>query len=181
MRVPASTRKRLGSFSLSSSTVAITDPGYFEKDVRKYGLGDFVERCAIGEWRVELTEGFMPDRKFAVPGTVQASLDGVTLDSSDRDWKRIGSVGGDSGIVGVFDLSRVHDASIVPSGQKWTYNAAPADPNDLWYSFICEAIRDKSVALIPFGFAVSWDSTMDIDVLVSESQIVAIRLLISES
>ena len=166
---------------MSSGTVVITDPGYYEKDVREYGMGEFVDACAVGEWRVELTEGFVPDRKFLVPSTVLASLASVTLDLSGRGWKRIDSVGGDSGILGIFDLSHFHDASIVPSGQKWTYDGSPADPNDLWYSLICEAIRDKSVALVPFGFAVSWDSGMDIDVFASESQIVAIRLSISEA
>jgi hypothetical protein len=181
MSTSTSAPKRLGNFSLSSSTVVITDPGYYEKDVREYGMGELIDTCAVGEWRVELIESVVPGRKFLVPSTILVSLDSVTLDLRERDWKRIDSVGGDTGILGIFDLSRFHDASIVPSGQKWTYDGAPADPNDLWYSLVCEAIRDKSVALIPFGFDVSWDSSMDIDVFVAESHIVAIRLSISES
>jgi hypothetical protein len=172
--------RRLGSFSLSSGTVVITDPGYYEKDVREYGMGELIETCAVGEWQVEVTESVFPGGKRTIPSILLASFDGIPVDSTRQGWKRIDDVGGDTGLIGLSDLSHFHDASLVPSGQKWTYDGGPADPKDLWYSFVCETVRDVSASVIPFGFVVSCDTSMDIDVSVSESKIVAIRLSVSK-
>lgn len=178
--MPAPRTKRLGSFRLSSRTVVVTDPGYHEKDVRKHGMGELIDKCAVGEWRVKVTELVVPGGKFTIPSMLLASFDGISFDSTRQDWKHIGDVGGDSGLICVSDLSHFHNDKLVPRGQKWTYNGGPTDPDDLWYSLVCETVRGVSTSVIPFGFVVMWDSTMDIDIIVLGRRVVAIRLMAPE-
>ncbi len=176
MSTRTSITKRLGNFTLSSSTVVVTDPGYYEKDVREYGMGEIIDKCAVGEWQVEVTELHVPGGKFAVPSVLVASFEGISFDSICQDWKRMDDVGGDSGLIVVSDLAHFHDDRLVPNGQKWTYNGGPSDPKDLWYSLVCETVRDVSTSVIPFGFVIIGDGAMDIDIVVLENKVVAIRL-----
>jgi hypothetical protein len=175
-----SATRQLGSFSLRSNKMVITDPGYDEGVAKDVGFGCFVASCTMGDWRVELTEDMSPYRQYPVPRTLLAGLDGFPLSQDLEGWKRVGNeIGGDTGMIGVFDSSHFHDVSVVPGGRQWTYEGGPSDPSDLWYSFVCETIRDKVATLIPYGFVVSWDGGMDVDVFYSETRVVAIRLSIS--
>ncbi|PTY02216.1 hypothetical protein DB347_24400, partial [Opitutaceae bacterium EW11] len=61
-------------------------------------------------------------------------------------------------MIGIFDSAHFHDASLVPEDQKWSYPDGPADPNDPWYSLICEKVKgEHDVFTIPYGCVMRWD------------------------
>lgn len=175
------TARKIGCFELTSHTVAICDPGYREDalDIGG-GLGCYVRRCKIGEWQVWLTEDKTPNHSWEMPRTLLAAIAGFSTSRDSDAWHPTGKeIGGDYGMIGVFDQSHFHDDKLVPIGQRWTFDGAPADPSDLWYSFVCESVRNQVAAAIPHGFVVNWDGGMDVETLSSDGEIVAIRLSIS--
>ena len=174
------TIQQLGRFELTSPKLVITDPGYEEETARSVGLGCFVAPCAMGEWLVDLTLDTTPQRPWDMPRTVIAVHTDYPALLKSSDWQRVGDgVGGDSGLIGVHDLAHFHDVSVIPPEQQWTFNDGPADPNDFWYSFLCEAIRNRDAAVIPYGFVISWDGGMDVDTISSDGRVAALRLSIS--
>ena len=90
-------------------------------------------------------EDMTPQRPWKMPQTLLAVSEGYSLKSASSEWQRVAEgIGGDSGLLGLFDLAHFHDVGVIPSGQQWTYDGRPADPSDLWYSFVCEAIRERA-------------------------------------
>jgi hypothetical protein len=172
--------QQLGRFILTSPQVVVTDPGYDTATAGIEGLGCFVSPCDIGEWNMDFVPETAPKWKVQVPRTLLAVRDGFLVAPDPAEWQRVGEgIGGDSGLIGVFDLARFHDAALVPGGQQWTFDGGPADPTDLWFSFVCEAIGKQKAAVVPHGFVVYWDGGMDVDTLLYGGKVCAIRLSIS--
>jgi hypothetical protein len=170
---------QLGKFKLTSPKVVVCDPGYDEQTAGMGGLGCLVSPCAIGDWGVELTLDTAPSYGWEMPRTVIAARADFSVLPDSPDWQRVDEVGGDCGMLGAYDLAHFHDVGVIPPGQRWTFDGGPADPDDLWYSFICEAIAQRDATVIPNGFVVHWDGGMDVDTFSSGSRVVAIRLSIS--
>ena len=82
-------------------------------------------------------------------------------------------------MIGLYDLAHFHDTKVVPVGQRWTFEGCPADPADLWYSFVCEVMVRQDAVVIPHGFVVNWDGGMDVDTILSNGKVIAVRLSIS--
>src|ERR1043166_6640126 len=173
------TLQQLGGLKLTSPTVVVTDPGYDEDTATMCGLGCFITPCKVGQWYVELTMDMTPQRRREMPRTVTAVCDGFAATPDSPDWQRKGHVGGDGGVLGIYDSAHFHDASIVPEEQEWTFNGEPAISDDLWYSFICELLRDRAAVVVPYGITVHWDGGMDVDAFSVGNKVVAIRMSIS--
>ncbi len=174
------TTQLLGGFKLTSQKVVVCDPGYDEETAGIGSLGCFISACHVGEWRVELTSDTTASRPWEMPRTLIAVRQGFLPSLDSKDWQRVGEeVGGDSGLVGVYDLAHFHDVAVIPLGQHWSFDGGPADPGDLWYSFVCEAIGRQVAAVIPYGFVVHWDGGMDVDTISMGNRVGAIRLSIS--
>jgi hypothetical protein len=167
------TLQQIGSFKLTSPTLVVTDPGYDEGTLH-------ICDCQIGDWCVELTLDSTPEWRGEVPRLVIAVCEGFSRPIEPTDWQRTGeTVGGDGGILGIYDLAHFHDHGLVPSHQSWTFDGGPAAPDDLWYSLNCEAIRGRLAALIPHGVVVRWDGGMNVDSLASDNRIIGVRMSIS--
>ena len=152
---------KIGEFELVSGSVVLSDPGY-ELDVVEIGMARVVNDCRTGRWRVRVTTKMDPEHKFDVPDVLEA----VHRDARKLTWEKLEiELGGDHAMVGIYDLSHFHDHSLVPKNQIWTVGGdGPADPGDLWYSLICEAIVTAGpvpAAVIPFGAVLSWDSGVE--------------------
>lgn len=173
--------RALGKFSLTSPSVVVTDPGYDEDTARIEGLGCFVKPCTVGRWRVAIAKDSTLARPWKMPRALLLAHEAFRPSPASSDqWQRLGKpVGGDGGLLVACDFAYFHDDSLVPSDQEWTFDGGPADPNDLWASFVCERIEGKMAATIPHGAVVHWDGGMDVDVFRVQSQVVAIRLSIS--
>jgi hypothetical protein len=174
------TLKHIGSFKLTSPMVVITDPGYDEETARMSGLGCFVSDCRIGKWRVEITLDTTPQRRWEMPRIVMAICDEFPTPLDRSGWERVGKpVGGDGGVLGIYDFAHFHDHSLVPQEQRWSFDGGPAIPDDLWYSLNCEAIQGHLAAVIPHGVVVHWDGGMHVDILGANRKVFAVRLSIS--
>lgn len=175
-----STLQQIGNFKLTSQTIVITDPGYDEETARIDGLGCFLSDCRIGDWRVELTPDSTPQRPWQMPRIVTAICEGFSTPVDDTSWRRVGKpVGGDGGVLGIYDFAHFHDDSLVPEDQPWTFDGEPAIPDDLWYSLNCEAIQGRLASVVPHGVAVHWDGGMDVDTFIADRKVIAVRLSIS--
>jgi hypothetical protein len=172
---------KLGAFRLRSPKVVVTDPGYDEHTASIAGLGCFIAPCAVGAWRVGMAKDSTLEKPRKMPRALRLIHESYqSPPAGSEGWQRVGTgVGGDSGLIVACDFAHFHDASLVPAGQNWTFDDAPADPNDLWYSFVCERIQRKMAVIIPHGVVVHWDGGMDLDVSQSGGHVCAIRLSIS--
>ncbi len=164
--------QRIGSFKVTSPTIVVTDPGYDEATLH-------ISDCVIGEWGVQLDLDTAPGWPGQVPRTVTAAWDKYPTAGCRTDWERADKVGGDGGILGIYDLAHFHNDSLVPSDQRWTFDGGPAVPDYLWYSLNCEAIQGRLAALIPHGVVVRWDGGMDVSTLTLNEKIVAVRMSIA--
>jgi hypothetical protein len=174
------TLQPIGGFRLTHSTVVITDPLYDEESARISGLGCLISNCRTGDWRVELLTDRTTEPWGEMPRIVTAIYAGFPTPPDQSDWLRVGDeIGGDTAQLGIYDLAHFHDDSLVPDNQQWTFDGGPAIPDDLWYSMNCEAVQKQLAATIPHGVVVSWDGGMDVDIFVSDHEVVAIRLSIS--
>jgi hypothetical protein len=172
--------QQLGSFKLTSTSLVVTDPGNNEEAARMAGLGCFVSPCLIGDWRVELQVDTTPRRPWGAPRRLVAIHSDCSSLPKSSNWQRTGSeIGSDGGLICAVDLAHFHDVTLVPHSQQWTFDRGPANPDDLWYSFLCEAVGKQDATVVPHGFVVSWDGGMDVDVILREGKIMAIRLSIS--
>jgi hypothetical protein len=172
------TPQQLGSFNLTSPKVVITDPTYDTETASIGSLGCFLSPCATGTWRVEVIEDVSPNYGWPMPRIFMAILDSLTLSGSEVWDRSEDAVGGDTGIIGIFDVAHFHDTNIIPPGQEWTFEGRPAVPEKLWYSYICEVLQKRESAVIPYGAVVNWDGGIDVDVIRHGHRIVAIRLSI---
>jgi hypothetical protein len=166
------TLQQIGSFKVTSPTVVVTDPGYDEATLH-------ISDCQIGDWVVELILDSTPRWRGELPRTVTAVWEGYSTPIDHTDWERAAKVGGDGGILGIYDLAHFHDQGLVPSNQQWTFDGGPAAPDDLWYSLNCEAILGRRATVIPHGVVVHWDGGMNVDTFAAGRRIVAVRMTIS--
>jgi hypothetical protein len=75
-------------------------------------------------------------------------------------------------MIGVFDAAHFHDASLVPGDTQWTFDGGPADPNDLWYSWVCEHAKATHYAAFAHGVVVNWDLGTSLDAAFDVSGVV---------
>jgi hypothetical protein len=164
-------------FRLTSDQLIVTDPGYDFEAAKMYGLGAIVSPCRSGLWSVNLTMHRPPHRGWDLPHVLVA----VHTDSGNpatSKWHRHAKeLGGDHGMIGIYDAAHFHDASLVTSDTRWTFDGGPADPNDLWYSWVCEHAKDTDWATFPYGLVVNWDLGSSLDLTFDASGVVtALRL-----
>jgi len=161
---PVPPYQRLGNFTVSSPNMVVTDPGYEEDTAHIGSLGCFVKPCALGVWTASIAKDSTLEKRWEMPRSLLLYHTSVSLASIRSDqWQRLAGAGGDSGLIVACDLAHFHDERVIPPAQIWTFNGEPADPEDLWYSFVCETIESKMAVTIPYGVVVSWDGGMDVD------------------
>lgn len=164
-------------FRVTSDRLIVTDPGYDFETAAIDGLGAIVSPCRLGVWSLSLTMHRSPHRDWDLPHVlVAAHKDAGT--PADREWHpRAKELGGDNGMIGIYDAAHFHDASLVPSDTPWTFDGGPADPDDLWYSWVCEQANDTDWATFPHGVVVNWDLGTSLDLALDASGVVtALRL-----
>jgi hypothetical protein len=170
---------RIGAFTVTSAKAIVTDPSYNEETASIGNLGCLLHPCATGTWTVEVVEDFSPEYEWEMVRSVTATLAEFSPSPADN-WVRVeDSVGGDTGLLGLFDLAHFHDLSVIPANQEWTFKGGPAIPDELWFSYVCELVKGHEVAIVPFGFVVHWDGSMDVDRITRGNRIVAARLSVS--
>ena len=159
----------------------VMDPGYSEDTAEIPGLGHIIPSCATGEWRVEVFQQTPPSWLKPAPRFVLAFRSNFSRPSPEAsDWQNIAAeIGGDSPLIGIYDLAHFDDASVVPKNQKWTFDGKPAIEEKLWYSLNCEAIQNRLASTIPFGVVVHWGGGMDVSVCSARNEVAAIRLSIT--
>jgi hypothetical protein len=155
----------------------VTDPGYDLETAGMDGLGAIVSPCRSGVWAASLAMHRPPHRGWDLPCVLLA----VHTDAGtpvNSEWRpRAKEIGGDSGMIGIYDAAHFHDASLVPSDTDRTFDDGPADPDDLWCSWVCEHAKDTAWAAFPHGVVVNWDLGTSPDLAFDTSGIVtALRL-----
>lgn len=163
--------------TLTSDTLIVTDPGYYLDTAAMDGLGAIVAPCRPGAWSVTFATERPPHRHRDIPHVLIAAHVNAEALSTDQWLPRATELGGDFGMIGIFDRAHFHDSSLVPANQQWTFDGEPADASDLWYSWVCEHARTADCALFPHGVVVNWDLGTSLDVAFDASGLVtALRL-----
>src|SRR5262245_39325579 len=100
-------------FCLTSNQLIVTDPGYDFETAEMDGLGAIVSLCRSGVWSVSLTMHRPPHRDWDLPHVLLAvHTDAVT--AANNEWHpRAKELGGDHGMIGIYDAAHFHDASLV--------------------------------------------------------------------
>jgi len=164
-------------FHLTSDRLIVTDPGYDLDTAGMVGLGAIVSSCLPGIWSISFATHRPAHRGWDLPQSLVA-VHTDTGSPAESSWRpKAKELGGDGAMIGVFDAAHFHDASLVPVEIQWTFDGGPADPNDLWYSWVCELAKDSHYATFAHGVVVSWDLGASLDVALDSSGVVtAIRL-----
>lgn len=171
--------KRIGTFTLTSPRTIATDPSYCSEIALNEQFGCVLSRCAVGTWNVTGTRDEHPEYGPMVR-YVTAVFHEFELPPAPKWIRAHDSICCDTALTGVFDLARFKDPSVVPKGQKWTFNGGPAIEDDLWYSYVCEKCVRREFAVVPFGFVAQWDGGMDLECIRKRGVVVAIRLAVSD-
>jgi len=146
MKQPKSVK--LGSFTVVSGTLRISDPCY---DLNDWCAGD-VENCKKGQWNSHVKvydEGKWGNRV----GVLIACHQDYPYDSiADGYWvKEKIDVGVDSGQGGIFDKEFFKKDEVV-KGVKRTYKGEAICIDEPWYSICCDkTLGKKRGGVIPFG------------------------------
>ena len=162
-------------FKLTSDRLIVGDPSYDFDTVSIPGLGAIIPGCLPGIWSVEFTmhrpvqgRGEGPERFVAAHSSV-AAIPGL-------GWQPCGDkrVGGDRGMLGVYDAAHFQDDALVPADWDWSYHGKPADPEHLWYSWVCEFVQDADCSVFPYGAVVRWDGGMRVSTSEQQGAVVAL-------
>lgn len=115
-----------------------------------------------------------------LPRLLKATAAGCERISDALDWQPIAEdIGQDGGLVGLFDVARFQDTTVVPSGHKIRTQEGASDARWLWYSFVREIIGREHAAVVPYGAVVHWDGGMDVHSCASNGEVLGIRLSIA--
>lgn len=164
-------------FYLTSDRLIVTDPGYDFETAEMDGLGAIMSPCRSGVWSLRLAMHRPPHRGWDLPHVLVAVHTDAGTPANSEWHPRAKELGGDHGMIGIYDAAHFHDASLVPSDTPWTFDGGPADPDDLWYSWVCEHAKDTDWATFPHGIVANWDLGASLDFAFDASGIViALRL-----
>jgi hypothetical protein len=130
---------QFGTFQVTSDILVVSDPGYDIETV-ELGSGAMLRNPLKGRWRAHAVIAHFSSPSFSIVADLVVHHESVEL--TDLSWEKgAGLVGVDAGMMGVYDLNRFHDHSVVPKDMRWTFGNGknqPAIPEDLWYSMCCE-------------------------------------------
>src|SRR5436190_14608793 len=156
------------------------DPGY-SIDMAKSRSGRIIRSCRPGKWKVEFAPERVPKQQhWLVPRIVIATEQSATLKDARGHWRTVAKgIGGDGGVIGVYDLAHFQDGTVVPAGQKPLVDSWADDPAKLWYSMNCHAVRGKLASVVVHGAVVHWDGGLDVAVREIRREIVGVKLSVS--
>ena len=76
---------------------------------------------------------------------------------------------------GVYDAAHFQDNALVPEDWEWSFGGQPADPEHLWYSWVCELVRDADCSVFPYGVVLRWDGGILVSLSEQQGAVVALR------
>jgi hypothetical protein len=145
------TTEQLGVFDLTSPKVVVIDPGYtLDTAELRYG-GCFVCPCRTGTWSVEVEIDTPTETWWGkLPRLLKATAPGYSEISDASDWQQVSEeIGQDGGVIGLFDVARFQDPSVIPSGHEIRQQESAGDPRQLWYRFVCEILAPARLPIDP--------------------------------
>jgi hypothetical protein len=142
-------RHPLGSFTVASGELIVSDPLYDPPTSEKGGINGLVPRVKKGSWSAFVHKG-----KAKGWGERCFQLETHHVDhppAGSEPWAGVQfEVGVDTGQAGIFDRPMFADDSLVPPG--FFANEEPLVPEQLWYSMCCKhTISTLGAGVIPGG------------------------------
>lgn len=137
--------KCVGSFTIESGEVLITDPGY-DRDTWCAIKLENVER---GKWNAFIEESFFG--KWGSRVTKIVAMHDKILSLKDKPWELLDTdIGVDSGQAGFFDWKYYGDEKSVEYVPNHTADWDNSMDN-VWYKQCCEITLDNKYGVIPYG------------------------------
>jgi len=163
----------LGTFDVTSDRLIAGDPGC---PLDGEDAARTARPARRGSWKATVVRIDVDDW-----GTRNAEL--IVVHSEARgapSWRRQpGTLGVDSGQVGVFDRPHYGDDTLVPKDHHW--KDKPIDPKQPWYSLCCEqTLSQCGAGVVPFGAVSSsgiGDGGYDWFLWIERGELVGIKVL----